>query len=203
MLLLVGLAGIILWVYVVYIVGPIRREGVKLAQQLGDARRQLIALQRATTNEATLREQYRQLDQTVQALLKSLPHETELSSVIERLSDLASQTDVKIQTIFPQRTPELSPGQKKPKSVSPPATVFYKDVLIQIDATAGYHQLGSFLGFVESGDKPIRLVNLRITADPAEPKRHRIKMLVRSYFAVNATTRSALPTRRDDATHPS
>ena len=190
-LLLLLSAGIVLWVYAAYIIGPLRRQESTLTQQLQSARQQLSALQRTTANEATLREQYRQLDRAVIELKKWLPDESELAAAIERLSDLASQTSVKIQTISPQRTTETALGArtaKTPASAAPSTSKFYKEVLIQIDASAGYHELGNFLGLVESGERPLRLVTLRIIGDPADPKRHRIKMLIRSYFAVKQTT---------------
>ena len=189
-LLLILSAGIVLWLYAAYIIGPLRRQESTLTQQLQRARQQLNALQRTTANEATLREQYRQLDQAVMELKKWLPDESELAAAIERLSDLASQTSVKIQTISPQRTGDATLGERGArvaKPAAPSASAFYKEVLIQIDASAGYHELGSFLGLVESGEKPMRLVSLRIIGDPGNPERHRIKMLIRSYFAVKQT----------------
>ena len=179
-----GLGIVILWVYITAIVRPLMREGGQLGQQLREAREQLKLLEAATANEDALREQYHQLEQNVLSLRKLLPSEEELPAVIELVSDMASQSQVKIQTIFPQRPMgnEVG-GGKKDKGAAPKQLAVYKDVLIQIDALAGFHQLGAFLSLVEQGDKPMQIANLRITQDPKETRRLRIKLLLKSYFA--------------------
>ena len=173
-----GLALIVLWVYGAYILGPLMRESSSLGQQVQQARDRLATLEAATANEDALRKQHEQLTQTVASLRSLLPSEEELPSLIETLSDLASQTQVKIQTIFPQR-----PLQGTGAETTTLAPVVYKEIPIQIDALSGYHQLGAFLGLVESGGKPIRIASLRIAANPREAKRHNVKLLLRSYFA--------------------
>ncbi len=175
--LLSGLGLMVLWVYFAYIVGPLRREGRQLAERAKSTREELRMLEAATANEAAVREQYSQVEQSVSVLRQRMPDEAELPDVIELLSNLASQAQVKIQTIFPQRAAILEEGIKADS-----APVVYKDVMIQIDALAGYHQLGTFLGLVESSQKPMRLVSLRISSDQREPKRHRVKLLIRAYF---------------------
>ena len=188
-ILLIGVSGIIiLSAYFMLIVGPLRRGGSDLGRKVRSAREQLRALEAATANEATVQEQYRQVEQTVASLRRLLPGEEELPAMIGRLSDLASQTQVKIQTIFPQRSfePEGTAGRLSAAgSASEPASIYYRDIPIQIDALAGYHQLGAFLSLIESGDKPLRVSSLRISANPKEPKRHHVKLLLVAYFATN------------------
>jgi Tfp pilus assembly protein PilO len=180
-----GLGVVILWVYIAAIVRPLMREVGQLNQQRREAREQLKLLEASTANETTLQGQYRQLEQNVLSLRKLLPSEEELPAVIELVSDMASQAQVKIQTIFPQR-PVGSEGagksaREKDAVLKQPAG--YKEVLIQIDALAGFHQLGTFLSLVEQGDKPMQIANLHVTQDPKETKRLRIKLRLQSYFA--------------------
>lgn len=177
-----GLALLVLWVYGAYILGPLMRNASRLGQQIQQARDRLSALEAATANEDALRKQHEQLTQTVTSLRSLLPAEEELPSLIETLSDLASQTQVKIQTIFPQRPVG---GQEPGAGATALTPVVYKEIPIQIDALAGYHQLGAFLALVESGSKPVRIASLRIAANPREPKRHNVKLLLRSYFATS------------------
>ena len=179
-----GLAVGVVWLYLTCIVRPLMREAAELGQQVRAARDEFKTLEAATANEATLREQHRQVQETVAALREMLPAEEELPAVIEHLSDLASQSQVKIQTIFPQR-PAVEKANAAEGGASPPPV--YKDVLIQIDALAGYHQLGTFLSLVESGEKPMEVATLKISGDPKESKRHRIKLLVRSYFSTGGS----------------
>ena len=179
MFLVVGSGVIILWFYAIFLIGPLMREAGALREQMRSARDQLKTLQLTTSNETMLQEQSRQLDQSVMALRRLLPDEEELSSVIERLSDLASRAKVKIVTI----SPRLAEGSKADAKGGEAASPYYKAIPIQIDAEAGYHQLGSFLGWVESDSKPMRIFSLKIAGDAKEPTHHRIKLVILAYFA--------------------
>lgn len=175
---------VIVWLYSASIIRPLMREAGELEQQVRSAREQLKSLEAATANEAALREQHRQLQGTVASLRSLLPAEEELPRVIGLLSDLANQAQVKIQSIFPQRPI----GSQEPARGPTGATakpVMTKEVPIQIDALAGYHQLGSFLSLVEASDRPLQVSSLRISGDPREPKRLRVKLLIQSYFAAS------------------
>ena len=185
MLLGGGVGLLVLWVYSAYIVGPMVREVGKLGTSVREARTQLAALEQATANETAIRESHRQLDETVVSLRRLLPPEQELPSVIEFLSDLARQTQVKIQSVFPQRpVAEQASAQEKGNTKTPATPVVYKEIPIQIDAQATYHQLGTLLSLVESGERPMDISTLHIAGNPKEPRFHNISMVVLAYFAV-------------------
>lgn len=193
-ILVVGglLALVVLWTYTTYIIRPLMREGAQLREDVVTARDRLKLLEVTTAQETTLREQHRQLNDTVAALQRLLPDEKRLSEVIERLSDLASQSDVKIQTIFPQKS-DPEPGiektaalQKTTAASRPAGAIVYHDVVIQIDATAGFHQVGTFLSLMEGQSVPLQITLLKISSDPKVLKRQRVKMLIRAYFSPTA-----------------
>ena len=181
-LLLGVLVLFIAWLYTAYIVGPLARQAAEFGRQVRSAREQVRTLETATAHVDALREQVHQVTETVTSLKAALPSEEELPEVIALLSDLARQARVKIETVFPRR-PEGAPesARSKSKKAAAPAPS-YKDMLIEIDAAAGYHAIGTFLSLVESGPKPIHVSSLRIAADPRDPEHHRIKLLLRSYF---------------------
>lgn len=172
------------YVYVAWILGPLSREMASLGRRVREARQQVQALETVVANEPTLRAQYGQWDEKVTLLRALLPPREEESVVLERLSNFARQTQVKIQAIFPQRSKDEPAG--KPSSKSEPAV--YEDVLIQIDASAGYHQLGTFISLVESDARPMRVSSLRLVANPKELKRHHVKLLIRAYFSTTAAS---------------
>ena len=183
--LLVGTLTLIIgYVYMVLILGPLGREMASLGRRIQEARQQVQALETVVANEPTLRAQYGQWDEKVTSLRALLPPREEESVVLERLSNLARQTQVKIQAIFPQRSKDEQAG--KPSSKSEPAV--YEDVLIQIDASAGYHQLGTFISLIESDARPMRVSSLRLVANPKELKRHHVKLLIRAYFSTTAAS---------------
>ena len=183
-LVLTGLSAVVLlWIYIGYVATPMFKNVVSLGQKARSQREELAALRLATANEAAIREQHQQLDETVMSLRKMMSPEEELPSVIEFLSDLASQTQVKIQTIFPQR-PIGDVGEKDKTHTPATAQVVYKEIPIQIDAQASYHQLGTFLSLIEAGTKPMQLLTLRISTNPKEPRWHTINMVILAYFSV-------------------
>lgn len=190
-MLLLGLlmAALFLYVLVVLVVGPLRREAYQVKQALPAARERARALQFGTMNESALREQYRQMEQQVGTLRADLPSEDAVSGTIEVLSAMADKTEVKIQTIFPlrgsreERDKAKDKAKDKDKEAAEDSPSVFKETLIQIDALAGYHQLGSFLGAIEASAKPMRLSSLRISANPNELKRHNVKIVIRAYFA--------------------
>lgn len=184
MLVIVGLLAVgILWVYTSLIAGPLLREVRGLGQRVRDARQELRVLEAATANEAALWAQHRQLQEDVAALRDFLPDEEELPQLIELLSDLASQSQVKIQTIFPQRSMD---GSATDPDADLGPTV-YKDVFIQIDAITGFHQLGVFLSLVEARDQPMQVSFLRISTHPRETRRVKVKLLIQAFFAAKGT----------------
>lgn len=187
-----GLAVLILWMYGVYIIQPLTREASALGQQVRSAREQLRVLESVAETEPNLRAQYHTVQQTVAALRKELPPEQEVPATIELLSALASKTHVKIQAIFPQRHEERerssgTEAEKTPPPI-PPQAMVYKEVPIQIDAVAGYHQLGLFLSLVETGQRPMDVLQLHIVSNAKEPRWHAVKLILRAFFATKGFT---------------
>ena len=149
-ILIGGVLGIVvLYVYFTMILQPLWREAGSLGERVRTAREQVFALQQAVTNEPSLREQRRQLQESVLSLRGDLPSEEELPAVIEFLSGLASRTQVKIQSVFPQRPIESLDRLAGDKG-KPSQALVYKEIPIQIDAQASFHQLGTFLSLVEA-----------------------------------------------------
>lgn len=191
--LLVGMLGIfILYVYVQYVLFPLSRQAKAVGSQVRQVREQLRMIEMVLTNEEQVRHQHDELERTVTSLRSLLPPEERLSAVIERLSDIASQTQVKIQTIFPQREAaedELA-AALKPANSKPPV---YKMTPIQIDALAGFHELGAFLSLVETGTSPMEISSLRISSNANQIRRHQVKLVLNVFFATAdpSTARSA------------
>ena len=185
--LLGGVIGIaVLYMYVAMILAPLWRQASSLGERVSSARAQLAALRQATTNEAAIQEQHHSLQGAVVSLRGQLPSEDELPAVIEFLSGLASQTQVKIQTIFPQRPLNHQPDDRLLAAQGKTAAelMVYKEIPIQIDAQANYHQLGTFLSLVEASKKPMQVTTLRVSSNPKEPRWHNVNLSLLTYFAV-------------------
>lgn len=169
------------YAYFAYALTPLVRQLSSLAQEIDTTRRQLQFVEQMIVQGPHLKREQGQLQEDVTRLRQTLPPVEAMPSVIERLSDLARQTDVKIQSIQPERTDAAAeagaPGQ--------PATApeRYRGVPIQIDALAGFFQLQNFVARLESNDQPMRVQSLRISEHPKELRRHNINVVIIGYFA--------------------
>ena len=179
-----GLMIVISYVYVSFILGPLTHETIQLGQRVREAHQRVQGLETIVVNEPALRAQYGQWEEKVKSLRALLPSRDEESATLEKLSSLARKSQIKIQAIFPQR-PKDQPASPKatPKESTKPEPTVYEDVLIQVDASGGYHQLGTFISLVEADKRPLRISSLRIVGNPKEMKNHNIKLLIRAYFA--------------------
>lgn len=196
-ILLIGILGVLVfWFYGGYAMG-LAKDLSSLKEGVATAEHKVLILENSTAKETALRRQLAQLQQVVERLQKTLPVEDDLPVVIEFLSSLASQTNVRVQTIFPQRmlTPDnVVEDIKKRRGLSDNeevGEVYYKEVPIQIDVLAGYHQIGMFLSMMENSGRPLRLVSLRISGNPRELKRHIAQVVIQSYFKAEVVEKAA------------
>jgi len=178
-------ATVVLGYYHMLILKPMSKANTELGQQVRAASLKLQQMTRVVSQEASLRQQYEQVTGNLKSLHTALPPEEELPAVIELLSSIAGETGVKIQTIFPQKTFETQPtasANPTPK-VDAGGSQLYKEMPIQIDGLAGFHQLGMFLSRMESGSQPVQLKSLRISNNPKDARRHIVKMVLLVYFS--------------------
>ena len=190
------LATLILWVYYAYVVQPMAQGIGRLREELRRARIQASATEQAVARAPQLKREQEELTDEVAQLRNALPTERELASVIQFLSDLASQTSVKIQSVFPQRPAD---GTASNRRAGAPAEPLYQEVPIQIDAVAGFHQFGSFLSRAEHGPHMLRVRSLRISGNPREPQRHALKLVMVTYLTPGAATGTLLPSEAGHA----
>ncbi len=192
LVLVLMLAIFILWVYYAFMFKPLIKQVSGLGSQVKTSSLQLQHAQEAIAKEGPARQEHERLRTKINELHTHFPPEEELPSAIKVLSDLATQSGVKIQTIFPQRAGNLLELPKKDKPVAdapakPPD--LYTEIPIQIDAVAGFHKLGMFLSRVESGAQPMQLRSLRIEANPSEIKRHEVKIVIAVYFLATPSSK--------------
>jgi Tfp pilus assembly protein PilO len=176
-------------IYLVYVIGPLLRLMGRLDHSAEQETVKRKHIQQLIAQEPQLRQEFDELSKTMERLRASMPAEQELALVIEQLSGMANQAGVKIQTIFPQRSLESFKVVAGLDARS--QTRLYKEIPIQIDALAGYHQLGRFLARVERGRQPVQLKSLRLTTNPKEPRRHVAELVLIAYFATAGDAKSS------------
>ncbi|MFH1190557.1 MAG: type 4a pilus biogenesis protein PilO [Candidatus Omnitrophota bacterium] len=99
---------------------------------------------------------------------KTLPTEEGIPGLLERLSEMAKNANMRIAGIMPIERKEPEAG-------------VYKEIPIMITAKAGYHELGRFLSGLENSDRFMKVTDMEIKADKMFPKKHNVDILVVTY----------------------
>ena len=104
-----------------------------------------------------------------------LPTKKEISSILNHLSALASQEDIKITGIKELETikGEMQEGEQA-----------YSGVPIEIDMKSGYHQLGKFISQIENSDRLMKIDDLEIKSTSENLTEHNVKLIVSSFVLV-------------------
>ena len=94
---------------------------------------------------------------------------SQLSSLLENLSAMALESGIKITSLKPIETTTPETGK------------LYVAVPIQIDATAGFHQLGAFLERLETGKTFFKITDIKVTASTTTDRKHSVEMMLETY----------------------
>ena len=167
---LFALVGGAVWVYYAVIFMPLFRGVAQVGRETAATGKQLQEIRELLAQEPRLRQEQERLTQALDALRPAVPREDDLPATIQALSEAASQSGVRIQTLLPQRSvealgavPKMAPAKKGSKKAGDsPTPALYRQIPIQIDAAAGFHQLGAFVTRMESGPQALRVTTLRV-----------------------------------------
>jgi len=103
---------------------------------------------------------------------KMLPAKQEIPALLESLSSMAKNSDVKIVGIMPV----VGKGDKVKKGQ------IYKEIPILINAQSGYHELGKFLSNMENADRFMKVSDIQIKSNSQIPRKHDVEILVLTYI---------------------
>ncbi|MDD5495487.1 MAG: type 4a pilus biogenesis protein PilO [Candidatus Omnitrophica bacterium] len=134
---------------------------------------ELKEAQAAVSNIDNLKKAVKVYNEKIDIYEKRLPAENEIPTLLESLSIMARDSNVKIIGITPVT---LFGDQKKPRGR------IYQEFPIQVSAKAGYHELGCFLGRLENADRFMKVIDININADAATPKKHDVELVVATYI---------------------
>lgn len=114
-------------------------------------------------------------DEKVSRYEKMLPVKQEIPSLLDKLSDMARGSGVKIVGI----APEIPKGPAEGKNL------VYQAIPILIKAKSGYHELGEFMAKLESSDRFMKVADIIIKANSAAPQKHDIELLILTYILLD------------------
>lgn len=149
-----------------------------------------VATVQSKLNEAELsinrmpkiKEEIEELRNKADFYSNKLPKEEEFPVVLESLSDMAKNADVKITKILPVKSSTtFSEGNIQ--------SDIYDQKEISIDAQCGYHQLGEFIAELENAERFMEVSDIKIETGKANPKRHNVQLTVKTFILKGAHLR--------------
>ena len=112
------------------------------------------------------------------SLLKSLKgpiQEEELPDLLEQISGLANDNNIRIMQIQPFKDSRVKESQVQKEQLNS------KPLLIEIDMLSGYHNLGAFLSGMEGLSAPLVVDKFNMQSDNANPMQHKVELVLRTY----------------------
>lgn len=131
-------------------------------------------------NELKIMDEYKKKSDNLKTessdLKKRLSNSKELPNLISEFSKIARDLDVKLVSIKPIARPSSPQTQEDAPSKKP-----YVSLPIEIEATSGFHEIGSFIGELEGMNIFIKLVGLDIKGDEDSLYSHKIRLTLNTF----------------------
>ena len=145
------------------------RQGAELKSLQGQVertRRLLVQLPGVEKNSALLSSQ-------VAIQPTAMPPQEQLPELLDRIAQLARSSHVRLVSLKPKgEIAGLAPGPSG-----------YLEMSIEVETSAGYHQIGAFLDALESSESLLRVQKLEIGADGQDMWNHRTRITLEAYLA--------------------
>ncbi|MDP3788819.1 MAG: type 4a pilus biogenesis protein PilO [Candidatus Omnitrophota bacterium] len=122
-----------------------------------------------------LKSEIEELKKKSVAYSNTLPKEEEFPALLESLSAMAQNTDVKITKILPVKDIEVKAPEKSTSRI-------YQEQKILINAQCGYHQLGTFISELENAERFMEISDITIESLKTTPRRHNVQLVVKTFI---------------------
>lgn len=141
---------------------------VKLKADIDNLSRELVNLQ-------DLQRRQSQLKQEGALKAKKIISEEEMPLLLQRISDLANKNKVSITQIKPSQ--EVKAKEKKAST----GAVKFSPVLITLDLSGGYHNLGNFLSDLENMEEFVAAEEMKITRALSDYVTENVNLVLKAY----------------------
>jgi Tfp pilus assembly protein PilO len=78
----------------------------------------------------------------------------------------------------------LTPYDLLPVEAKSAGDVYYREMPLLLNAKGGFHQIGEFVNNLEGANRFITVEDLRIQYDEKNPRKHNVRMVLKTYIAV-------------------
>ena len=168
--------GLVFVLYAYLFLKPSVSALADLVPKLRERKVTIKAVEDALPHKEKFYEKRRAQQMELLAYEEKLSREKELPVLLENLSKMARDSNVKILGIEP-----LTEDKVKQGKTSPEKDIIYQEVPILVSAESGYHELGSFLGNLESDKRYMKVSDMKIQANRSNVKRHKVQFVVCAY----------------------
>ena len=154
------------------LINPVIGVCMRATPKLAAMKSQLQELKDNGRNEALIGQSWEAADGRLAAAERAFVASNELPTLLENLSKLAQDSDVKIISLKPIEAVSKTEKAKR-----------YQSIPIEINSSSGTHELGRFLSKLESGPTFFRVTDIKIVAGSgsADIKRHSIQLNLETF----------------------
>jgi len=170
---IVVLASAVLYLYFIFVPQVIRVY--EHSVDIGKMKSELKSAHSVITGFEKLKNGLKEDSQKVESYEKKLPAEQEIPALLENLSKMAKDSNIKIVSIVPAISYFKD---DKPANNG----LIYREIPILITARSGYHELGHFLSNLENADRFMKVVDINIKANKLSPREHDVELMVCTYI---------------------
>ncbi len=171
-----GVAIVVLFVYFQLLLGPALGRIGRVRSEARQLRQSLKAVQAGLSQLPQMEKKTTRLREKVRMAEDHFPSKLELPELLERLSEVAETSDVKIVEIEPTKPLSLESGGDQP---------LYEEVPIALNAKSGYHELGLFINQLENSKRYFVVKDIRIKKDSSDSKRHHVDLVLQTFVRAN------------------
>ncbi len=151
---------------------PQRKVLRELGPQVKSLRREMTKVRQALARQSDLEGELSRLSGEAQRVGVFSPEE-QLPELLGQITQLAKETGVKLHSVKPKkRLSELAAGPSG-----------FLELPIQLEASAGYHQIGAFLDRLEQSEILFRTEEMTIEPDRKNLFSHQVNLLLLAYLS--------------------
>lgn len=138
--------------------------------KLAEVKRELKTLKEDRKNKEAIQSGWEKAKASLAEQEKKFIDWDEISFLIQRLSEMAASSGIKVVGIQPSDI-QHSAGAKGG----------YVAISVELSAFSGTHELGRFLEKIETGGLFLKVVQIEIRENPADYRRHSVRLKIQSF----------------------
>lgn len=166
---------IILVGYFLLFLNPLLSKLFDISRKMNKLKSDFSIAELSIDSMPKMKKEIRELESKAVSYSNKLPKEEEMPALLESLSMMARDSDVKITKILPVKGVETSKSAKQPKHG------IYEEKEILINGQCGYHQLGAFIAKLENAERFMEISDITIENIKATPNRHNVQLIVKTF----------------------